>query len=158
MTQRVPMTPEGQRVLMAKLKHLKSVERPKNVQDIEEAREKGDLSENAEYDAAKERQSLISQQMQEIEHKLSLAQIIDPKSIKSDKVTFGATVTIEDLDNDEHLTYFIVGTDESDISKGKLSIESPIARALIGKEEGDEAKVKTPKGLRTFEIVSVEYK
>ncbi len=158
MEQRIPMTPEGQKLLMEKLKHLKSVERPKNVQDIEEAREKGDLSENAEYDAAKNRQGLLNQQMKEIEHKLSLAQVIDPKTINSDKVTFGATVTIEDIDNDEHLTYFIVGTDESDISAGKISIESPIARALIGKEEGDEVKVKTPKGLRSFEIVNVEYK
>jgi len=151
------MTPEGQKMLMRKLKHLKSVERPKNVAEIEEARSKGDLSENAEYDAAKEKQGLIQQQMKEIEHTLSLAQVIDPKSVSSDKIAFGATVTLVDIDNDENLTYSIVGSVESDVAAGKISVESPIARALIGKEDGDEVRVKTPKGLRNFEVIAVKY-
>lgn len=158
MSQRVPMTPEGQKLLAARLKHLKRVERPKVVADIEEARGHGDLSENAEYDMAKEKQLHISQEMQTIEHKLSLAQIIDPKDIDSEKVVFGAHVTVSEIEGGDEATYYIVGTDEADVSKGKISIESPIARALIGKEEGDEVKVKTPKGLRTFEIVGMEYK
>lgn len=155
---RVPMTPDGHRALSKKLKHLKQVERPKIVAAIEEARGHGDLSENAEYDIAKERQLQISGQIKEIEHKLSLAHVIDPKTISSEKVVFGATVTLSDIDNDERLTYAIVGADESDIASGRLSIDSPIARALIGREGGDEVKVKTPKGLRTFEVVSIEYK
>lgn len=158
MSQRVPMTPDGQKILMQKLKHLKQVERPKAVEAIEEARGHGDLSENAEYDIAKERQLQISQQIKDIEHKLSLAHVIDPKTIESDKVTFGAHVTIDDVDNGEELTYYIVGADEADVASGKISIESPIARALIGREQGDEVRVKTPKGLRTFEVVSVDYK
>ena len=158
MTQRVPMTPEGHKILMEKLRHLKQVERAKNIEEIEVAREKGDLSENAEYDAAKEKQQQISQQIQELEHKLSLAQVIDPKTINSEKVAFGATVTIADINNDEEVSYLIVGTDESDISKKKISIESPIARALLGKMPGDEVKVNTPKGMREFEVVAIEYK
>lgn len=157
MTQRIPMTPKGHKALQEKLKFLKQVERPKIVAAIEEARSHGDLSENAEYDYAKERQLQISQQIQEIEHKLSLAQVIDPKSIDSERVVFGATVVLSDIDNDEHITYCIVGSDESDINAGRISIESPIARALIGKEEGDEVRVKTPKGLRTFEVIDVKY-
>lgn len=158
MAQRFPMTPRGHRILLEKLKQLKQVERPKIVAAIEEARGHGDLSENAEYDMAKERQLQISQQIKETEHKLSLAQVIDPAKIESEKIVFGATVTLEDHDHDDHLTYSIVGADESDIAAGRISIESPIARALIGKEEGDEVKVKTPKGLRTFEVVAIEFK
>lgn len=156
--QRIPMTPSGQRLLAQKLKYLKQVERPKNIAAIEEARGHGDLSENAEYDIAKERQLQISQQIKEIEHKLSLAHVIDPKDISSEKIVFGATVSVKDVDSGEKATYYIVGSDESDISKGKLSIESPIARALIGKEEGDETKVITPKGQKILEIVEVVYK
>lgn len=151
------MTPAGLKSLKEKLKHLKQVERPKNVAEIEAARDKGDLAENAEYDAAKERQLHINRQIKELEHKLSLAQVIDPKTINSDRIAFGATVTLANIDNDERLTYYIVGSDESDISMGKISIESPMARALIGREEGDEVRVSTPKGTRTFEVVSVEY-
>lgn len=151
------MTPTGQKILMEKLKYLKQVERPQNIAAIEEARGHGDLSENAEYDVAKERQLQISQQIKDVEHKLSTAQIIDPAKINSEKIVFGATVTLSDIDNDEHITYSIVGSDESDISAGRISIESPIARALIGKEEGDEVNVKTPKGIRKFEIVAVKY-
>lgn len=151
------MTPQGHRTLQEKLKFLKQVERPKIVVAIEEARSHGDLSENAEYDYAKERQLQISQQIKEIEEKLSLAQVIDPKSIQSEKVVFGATVTIADIDNDEHITYRIVGSDESDIAARQISIESPIARALIGREEGDEVQVKTPKGVRLFEVVAIRF-
>ncbi len=157
MEKRVPMTPEGRQMLLDKLKQLKQIDRPRIVQEIEEARSHGDLSENAEYDAAKERQHQVSEQIKEIEHKLSLAQVIDPKEIDSEKIVFGATVTLADIDNGDEVTYRIVGTHESDIAAGKISIDSPIARALIGKEEGDEAKVKTPKGLRTFEVVSVSF-
>lgn len=151
------MTPEGQKKLAEKLKYLKQVERPKAIAAIEEARGHGDLSENAEYDIAKERQLHISQQIKEIEHRLSLAHVIDPSNINSDKIVFGAHVTLSEIDNSEEVTYHIVGVDEADVSAGKISIDSPIARALIGKEEGDEVKVKTPKGLRAFEIVGVKY-
>ncbi len=157
MHKRVPMTPDGQRKLTEKLKYLKQVERPRIVAAIEEARGHGDLSENAEYDIAKERQLQISQQIQEIEHKLSLAHVIDPKTITSDKIVFGACVTLSDIDNEEHVTYVIVGSDEADISAGKISIDSPVARAMIGKEEGDEVKVATPRGTRTYEVVEIKY-
>lgn len=156
--QRIPMTPEGYRRLQQELKRLKSVERPAIVKAIEEARGHGDLSENAEYDAAKERQHQISKKIKDVEHKLSLAQVIDPATLSHDKVVFGATVTIRDVDNDDSISYTIVGVDESDISRGKISVESPIARALIGKEEGDAVTVRTPKGARDFEVISVEYK
>jgi len=153
-----PMTPVGYKKLRDKLRYLKKVERPNIVMEIEIAREKGDLSENAEYDAAKEKQGLVNQQIKELEHKLSLAQVIEPSTIKSDKITFGSTVTLIDIDNDEELVYSIVGSDEMNISKGWISIESPIARSMIGKEEGDEIKVKTPRGIRNFEIASISYK
>lgn len=155
--QKVPMTPNGFRLLTEKLKYLKQVERPRIVEAIEVARGHGDLSENAEYDAAKERQQQISKQIQEVEHKLSLAQVIDPSKMDSERIMFGATVTVLDPESGEETTYSIVGTDEADINSGKISIESPIARALIGKEEGDEAKVKAPKGLKTLEIVEIKY-
>lgn len=157
MTTRVPMTPAGKKMLEEKLKQLKSVERPKVIAAIEEARGHGDLTENAEYDIAKEHQLQLSREIQDIENKLSLAHVIDPKTIASDKVVFGATVTIKTSLNTEEMTYSIVGTDESDIGNGKISIESPIARALIGKYEGDEVKVKTPQGIREFEIIKIRY-
>ena len=156
--QRMPITPEGYKKLQERLKQLKQVDRPANVRAIEEARGHGDLSENAEYDAAKERQQHISREMAEIEHKLSLAHVIDPATVTHHKVVFGATVTLKDSDNGDDIAYTIVGVGESDIARGRISVESPIARALIGKEEGDEVKVVTPKGAREFEIVTVEYK
>jgi transcription elongation factor GreA len=156
--QKVPMTPEGFKKLQEKLKYLKAVERPAVVKAIEEARGHGDLSENAEYDAAKEHQAQLMRQIQELENTLSLSQIIDPTTINSEKVVFGATVKLHDIDNGEEVSYNIVGVHEADINEGKISIESPIARALIGKEEGDEVKVKAPSGLRTFEIIEVTYK
>ncbi len=156
--QRMPMTPEGYKKLQDRLKQLKQVERPANVRAIEEARGHGDLSENADYDAAKERQQHISREMAEIEHRLSLAHVIDPATVTHHKVVFGATVTLKDIDSGDDVVYAIVGAGESDIARGRISVESPIARALIGKEEGDEVKVVTPKGAREFEIVTVEYK
>ncbi len=155
---RVPMTPEGYQKLQGQLKHLKKVERPAVVKAIEEARGHGDLSENAEYDAAKEHQQQISQKIKELEHKLSLAQVIDPSKLEHDKIVFGATVKLRDVENEDDVSYTIVGVDESDIAKGRISIESPIARALIGKEEGDEVRVRTPRGARDFEVISVEYR
>ena len=154
---RTPMTPNGKKQLEERLKQLKSVERPQNIAAIEEARNHGDLSENAEYDAAKERQLQISTQIQEIEHKLSLAHVIDPSSIDSDKIVFGATVTLRNLENDKEATYTIVGVDEADLKHGKISIESPIARALIGKQLDDEVKVRTPKGIIEYEVINLEY-
>jgi len=155
--QRVPMTPEGYKKLQEKLKHLKSVERPASILAIEEARGHGDLSENAEYDAAKEHQAQLNRQILEVETMLSLAQVIDPSKLSGEKVMFGATVRLHDIDTDEETTYQIVGAHESDISNGKISVESPIARGLIGKSEGDEVKVNAPTGIRTFEIVEVNY-
>lgn len=151
------MTPNGQKILAEKLKYLRQVERPRIVAAIEEARGHGDLSENAEYDIAKERQLQLSQQIKDIEHKLSLAHVIDPKTINSEKVVFGARVTLSDIDNEEHVSYYIVGSDEADIAGGKISIDSPLARALIGREQGDEVKVSTPKGVRTYEVIEIKY-
>jgi transcription elongation factor GreA len=155
---KIPMTPEGYERLKKKLKHLKSVERPRAIEAIEAARGHGDLSENAEYDAAKEHQLQLSEEIKRIEHELSLAQIIDPSKLDHEKVVFGATVKIVDVDTDEEKCYQIVGTSESDLNQGKISIESPIARALIGKEAGDTVKVKTPKGVREVEILEISYK
>ena len=154
---RVPMTTQGHQALKQELKQLKSVERPKNVQDIEEARSHGDLSENAEYHAAKERQGFIAARMSELESKLSRAQVVDVSKLSGERVVFGATVTLNDSDTDEESEYQIVGEDEADAAANKISISSPIARALIGKLEGDEVKVHTPKGVRTMEILSVEF-
>lgn len=158
MTDRVPLTPQGYKALQERLKQLKTVERPRNIAAIEEARSHGDLSENAEYDAAKEEQGMLNSQIVDLEAKIALAEIIDPSKITSDKIVFGATVTLVDLDTDEESTYQIVGTPEADLNHGKISIESPMARALIGKSEGDEARVKTPKGVREVEILKVEFK
>jgi len=155
---KIPMTPEGYKKLQERLKHIKSVERPKSIEAIEVARGHGDLSENADYDAAKEWQAQLNAEMKHIEHQISLAEVIDPATLDHDKVVFGATVTLCDIDNDEEKVYKIVGTCESDVSKGTISIESPIARALIGKEPGDTAKVKTPNGIREYEILDIEYK
>lgn len=155
---KIPMTPDGRRRLQERLKHLKSVERPKVIAEIEEARGQGDLTENAEYDAAKEHQLQLNEEIKRIEHELSLAEIIDPSSIDHERVVFGATVKLRNLDSAEEKIYQIVGTSESDIKTGKISVESPIARSLIGKEVGDSVKVNTPNGIREFEILDVEYK
>ncbi|MFN5803630.1 MAG: transcription elongation factor GreA [Burkholderiales bacterium] len=154
----VPMTKYGAELLKAELHRLKTVERPNVIQAIKEAREKGDLSENAEYDAAKEKQSFIEGRIQEIEGKLSAAQIIDPATLDVDgRVVFGATVEIEDLDSGDKVSYQIVGDDEADLKHGKISVSSPIARALIGKYPGDTAEVIAPSGKREVEIIDVRY-
>ncbi|MGM0558635.1 MAG: transcription elongation factor GreA [Myxococcota bacterium] len=154
---RIPMTRQGKRKLQEELDHLKKVERPKVVDEIEVARAHGDLSENAEYHAAKERQSFIEGRIQELQAKISNAQVIDIGSLSGDRVMFGATVTIYDFDKDEEVTYKIVGDDESDIKENKISFASPIAKAMIGKEVAQEVQIKTPGGTRTVEIVDVEF-
>lgn len=155
---KIPMTADGARALRDELNRLKSVERPRIVKAISEAREQGDLRENAEYQYAKEEQGFIEGRINEIENKLSAAQIIDVQNIQpTGKVIFGTTVKLVNLDNDEEVSYKIVGDDEADIKVGKLSIYSPIARALIGKEVGDVAQVKTPNGDAEYEICSVEH-
>jgi len=151
------MTTKGHQRLMDDLKRLKTVERPKNVRDIEEARGHGDLSENAEFHAAKERQSMLDVQIREIEDRLARAQVIDVSKLSGDKVVFGATVSLADGDTGDKVIYQIVGDHEAEPKNGKISISSPVARALIGKSEGDEVQVRTPTGVRTLEILSVEY-
>ncbi|NBO15474.1 MAG: transcription elongation factor GreA [Betaproteobacteria bacterium] len=154
----VPMTKRGAELLKAELHQLKTVQRPAVITAIAEARAQGDLSENAEYDAAKDRQGFIEGRIQELEGKLSAAQIIDPSSLDAGgRVVFGATVELEDLTSGDPVTYQIVGDDEADIKLGLISVSSPISRALIGKEEGDEVKVQAPAGVKTYEIISVKY-
>lgn len=155
---KVPLTARGADQLKAELKRLKSVERPRIIQAIAEAREHGDLKENAEYHAAKEQQSFAEGRIQEIEGKLSNAQIIDvTKMTNNGKVIFGATVELLDLESEDHIVYQIVGEDEADAKQGRISINSPIARALIGKSEGDEVTVAAPAGALDYEIVEVRY-
>ena len=152
------MTVEGAERLKAELHRLKTVERPTVIQALADARSQGDLSENADYDAAKERQGFIEGRISEVEQKLAHAQIIDPSSIEADgRVVFGATVEIEDLESGDRKAYQIVGDDEADIKASKISVNSPIARALIGKSEGDTADVQAPGGMRSFEVVGVRY-
>ncbi|MEY4283781.1 MAG: transcription elongation factor GreA [Pseudomonadota bacterium] len=152
------MTKRGAELLKAELHQLKTVQRPAVITAIAEARAQGDLSENAEYDAAKDRQGFIEGRIQELEGKLSAAQIIDPSSLDAGgRVVFGATVELEDLTSGDPVTYQIVGDDEADIKLGLISVSSPISRALIGKEEGDEVKVQAPAGVKTYEIISVKY-
>ena len=153
----VPMTNKGYQFLVEELKRLKSVERPKNVREIEEAREHGDLSENAEFHAAKDRQSLLDLQIREIEDKIARAQVIDVSKLSGDRVVFGATVSLADGDTGDKVVYQIVGDHEAEPKNGRISISSPVARALIGKSEGDEVQVQTPTGIRTFDILNVEY-
>lgn len=158
MQKRYPMTTQGAQQLRENLDHLIKVARPKIIQAISEARAHGDLKENAEYHSAREQQSFIEGRIQELESKLASAQIIDITTIPCrGKVIFGATITIEDLDTEETLTYQIVGADEADIKAGKISVNSPIARALIGKDEGETVAVKTPNGIKEYEILSVKH-
>jgi transcription elongation factor GreA len=154
----IPITKLGAEKLKAELHKLKTVDRPAVINAIAEARAQGDLSENAEYDAAKDRQGFIEGRIQEIESKLSAAQVIDPASLEAEgKVVFGATVELEEEDSCDKVKYQIVGEDEADLKKGLINISSPIARALIGKEEGDTAEVQAPGGLKRYEIVGVSY-
>ena len=155
---KVPMTVECAERLRAELQRLKTVERPAVIQALSDARSQGDLSENADYDSAKERQGFIEGRISELEAKLAHAQIIDPSAIEADgRVVFGATVEIEDLESGDRNSYKIVGDDEADIKASKISVNSPIARALIGKSEGDTADVQAPGGVRSFEVVGVRY-
>ena len=154
----IPITVRGAQLLKEELHRLKHVERPSVIVAISEARAQGDLSENAEYDAAKEKQGFIEGRIAEIESKLASAQIIDPSALNAEgRIVFGATVDLEDLASGESVTYQIVGDDEADIKEGRISISSPIARALIGKFEGDTAEVKAPGGLRSYEVLEVRY-
>ena len=155
--EKIPLTRAGFDKIDAELKHLKSVERPAIIQAIAEARALGDLSENAEYHSAKEKQSFIEGRIKELEGVLSLAEVIDPTKL-SGTIKFGATVELVDEDTDEERKYQIVGEYEADLENGKLNIKSPLARGLIGKDEGDSVEVRTPGGLRSYEILSITYK
>ena len=156
--QKIPLTVRGAELLKQELQQLKSVARPAVIEAIAEARSHGDLSENAEYEAAKERQGFIEGRIAEIENKLSLAHVIDPTEIHAEgKIVFGSTVLLEDLENETQVRYQIVGDDEADIKENKISVSSPIARALIGKEESDVAEVQAPSGIREYEVVEVLY-
>jgi len=157
MSGREPITAEGHKALQKELKRLKNVERPKVIEAIAEARSHGDLSENAEYDAAKEKQGFIEGRIKEIESKLAACDIIDISRLSGDKVVFGATVTLSDIDTEKEVTYKIVGVDEADVKTGKISIQSPIARGLIGKNLYDEVSIATPSGKKEFEIVEVSF-
>lgn len=155
---KVPVTLAGAEQLRAELHRLKTVDRPNVIAAIAEARSHGDLSENAEYDAAKERQGFIEGRIKEVEGKLSNAQIIDPKLLDADgRCVFGATVDLEDMDSGAKVTYQIVGDDEADLKAGKVSVSSPIARALIGKYAGDVAEVQAPGGVKEYELLDVRY-
>ena len=153
---KIPLTRAGHTALNDELKKLKSVERPAVIRAIAEAREHGDLSENAEYHAAREKQSFIEGRVKELEGILSLAEVIDPSNF-SGTVKFGATVTLVDEDTDDERTYQIVGEPEADIENGRLNIKSPLARALIGKDEGDSVEVRTPGGEKSYEILKIEF-
>jgi transcription elongation factor GreA len=152
---RSPITREGYNHLAKELENLKKVVRPQVIRAIEEARAHGDLSENAEYTAAKEKQAFTEKRIQEIEHRLGSAEIIDPTNFPSDKVGFGSVVTLENRDNGGEVTYQIVGADESDIPSGKISIVSPLGRALLGKEADDEVAVRTPGGVKTYTVLKI---
>lgn len=158
MSTTIPLTVRGAELLRQELHRLKTVERPAVINAISEARAQGDLSENAEYDAAKEKQGFIEGRIMELEAKLSNCQIIDPKTLDADgRIVFAATVNLEDLDTGNNVTYQIVGEDEADIKKNLVSVTSPIARALIGKHEGDVVQVQAPGGVREYEVLNVRY-
>ena len=157
MVERVPITPQGIEKLKQELARLKE-ERPKISREIGVAREHGDLSENAEYHAAKERQGMVEAQIKDLEDKISRSEVIDPAKLSGDKVRFGATVTLSNLDTDEEVTYQLVGADEADIDAGTISISAPLARAMIGKSVGDELNVVLPAGARNYEILEIVFK
>ena len=155
---KVPMTLGGLKKMEAELNHLKTVERPAITEAIAVAREHGDLSENAEYSSAKEKQSFIEGRILELESKVSSAQIIDPTKLTGDRIVFGATVKVVDVDTDKEATYSLVGQDEADLEKGLISVTSPLGRALIGKRPGDEAAFSAPGGQRVYEVLDVKFK
>lgn len=157
MSQSIPMTEEGHRSLQEELKRLVREERPKVVQDIAEARAHGDLSENAEYDAAKNRQGFIEGRIKELNDKIARAEVIKPGAVITDKIVFGANVTLFDVDTESEVTYRIVGEDEADLKLGKISVTSPVGRALIGHRMDDEVHIKVPSGLKIYEIVNIQY-
>jgi transcription elongation factor GreA len=155
---KIPMTVEGALRLKVELQRLRTIERPAIIQAIAEARSHGDLSENADYDAAKERQGFVEGRIKEVETKLANAQVINPAALDADgRVVFGATVDLEDAESGDTVTYQIVGDDEADIKHGKISVSSPIARALIGKSEGETADVQAPGGVRSYDVLAVRY-
>jgi transcription elongation factor GreA len=155
--QKNPITPEGATKLREELHNLKSVERPAVIQAIAVAREHGDLSENAEYHAAREKQSFIEGRVKELEDKLARAEVIDPSKLAGDRVAFGAVVKLSNTDTGDEVSYRILGADESDLAKGSISVTSPLARSLIGKQVGDEVKVRMPGGERTYEVLDIAF-
>lgn len=157
MQQRVPLTPAGYLKLQDELERFLKIERPKNIQAIAEARAHGDLSENAEYHAAKERQSFIEGRIQELQAKLALAQVIDPARINQSKIAFGATVTVLDIGADEEYVFILVGAEEADVKQGKISISSPVGKALLGKEVGDSVQIKAPARTIEYEILGIRF-
>lgn len=157
-TDKLPITVRGKAKLEEDLKRLMHFERPAVIKAIEEARSHGDISENAEYDAAKERQALVEGRIGEIQGQLAGAEVIDPSTLKSDRIVFGAHVTLVDLETDEEVTYQIVGVDEADVKEGRISILSPLARALIGKRVGDNVQVKSPKAEKEYEVLALSFK
>jgi transcription elongation factor GreA len=154
---RIPMTPRGLRRLREELKHLREVERPKNVRDIEEARAHGDLRENAEFSAAKERQAFIEGRSREVDSMIALSDVIDPSKLSGTRVVFGATVRLADTETGEETTYTVVGDHEADIKQNRLAISAPLTRALIGREEGDTVVLRSLKGSREYQIVEVRF-
>jgi transcription elongation factor GreA len=156
--QKNPITPEGHARLREELQNLRAVERPAIIQAIAVAREHGDLSENAEYHAARDKQSFIEGRIKEIENKLALAEVIDPSKVAGSRVAFGATVKLSNSDTGEEVSYRILGADEADLAQGTISVTSPLARSLLGKEAGDEVKVRMPGGDRTYEVLDVSFR
>ena len=152
---RVPITKEGYEALKNDLEYLKKVERPKNIKAIEEALGHGDLSENAEFDAAKDRQAFVDARLNELEYKLSRAEIIDPQTLPKDRVVFASSVVLENIETGEHVTYQLVGPDESNIEQGRISVASPLGKAIIGKKPGDEIIIEVPGGKRSFELLEI---
>jgi len=151
----IPMTPQGYETLRTELSQLKSVERPRNIQAIEDARAHGDLSENAEFDAAKERQSFLEGRINELEYKLANADIIDPANLSKDKAVFGSTVVLENMDTGEEVQYQLVGPEESSVEEGRISVSSPLGAAIVGKQLGEEIIIQAPGGKRNYELIDI---
>lgn len=153
--ERIPITKEGYAALKRELEHLKAVDRPQNIAAIEEARAHGDLSENAEFEAAKERQAFIEGRISELEYKLAVADVIDPTCLPKDRAVFGSRVVIENIDTGENIEYMLVGPEESDINQGRISVSSPLGKSLVGKKTGDEVTLQAPGGRRCYELVEI---